>query len=96
MPPDTDGKYDGMGETLPMCKYKCTDGKRDVQNNPKCLSNFGIFLDNIGGTPMLVIIGVASILSLIVISYFFYSRNKDTDQNDLEHDENLYKMRLAA
>ena len=96
MPPTADGHYNGDGATTPMCPYICNDNNRNSMNNPKCLSSFSLFVDQIGGEPILWIIGISTILSLVIISYFFYTRTKSTNKTDLEHDENLNKLRLAA
>jgi|LauGreDrversion4_2_1035121.scaffolds.fasta_scaffold30028_2 hypothetical protein len=96
MPPDAIGYYDKDGQKTPMCSYICNDTSLNAISNPKCLSSFNQFVDSLGGTPILWIIGIASVLSLVIISYFFYSRSKSSNQTDLEYDENLNRLRLAA
>jgi hypothetical protein len=98
MPPTADGYYNTNGSTTPMCPYICNANLRNVLNNPKCLSSFEIFVDNIGGYPIISILGIATLLALVVISYFFYARTKSSskESDDIEVDENLNKLRLAA
>jgi hypothetical protein len=98
MPPEAKNEayYDGEGSTNPMCPYKCNDNIRGgVVNNPKCMTASQLFVDNIGGYQIIWIIGISTILSLCLICYFFYSRTRNTNE-DLEQDENLNKLRLAA
>ena len=98
MPPTAEAYYSTNGSSTPMCPYMCNENLRDVQNNPKCLSSFEIFVDNIGGYPIIYILGFATLFALVVISYFFYARTKSSskESDDIEVDENLNKLRLAA
>ena len=53
----------------PNCNYVCDEGYTSKDNNPKCLSNYAIFLDNIGGETMFIL--VLTTLGLLIVIMFF-------------------------
>ena len=53
MPPEAkdngNGFYVDTGTNTPMCNYQCKDNVQSVDSNPKCLSDFDLFISNLGG-----------------------------------------------
>lgn len=67
---------DKQPQTNPNCLYKCNDGLTNVSENPYCLENFDLFLQNIGGPIIFTIMIASTVLIIVLMLIFIMQKNK--------------------
>jgi hypothetical protein len=55
MPKGARAQYTREGHGSPFCPYECDKGLTRYEENPYCLDSADLFIDNIGGIPVVVI-----------------------------------------
>ena len=76
MPDNAQGYYTTRAWNDTQCPYECNDGITPVASNKMCLDTWDLFLYDIGGIVIFVIMIISAVLIVILVSYFMLERNK--------------------
>jgi hypothetical protein len=76
MPEGALGTYKSSGWNNTSCPYTCNEGITPVSSNKMCLNTFNLFLNDIGGMVIFVIMIVSALLVVISVIYFLSDGNK--------------------
>lgn len=77
--------YNETGVTQPNCPYKCSPNYPSREDNPLCYNPFILFVSNLGGVPVFIII-IASALIWIVLAYI-YVKGEDSKEGKMTTQE---------
>jgi hypothetical protein len=89
-PNTTRAYYTMTGWSNPNCPYKCGDGLTGFDENPDCLNDFNLFVDNLGGMNIFIIIICATVLGIFSV-IFFISMSEGSKAKEYEEEEDNHK-----
>jgi hypothetical protein len=88
MPKGAEGYYTDTAWTSPMCPYECKEGLTTFAENPQCLSDFFLFVGNLGGIQIFIIIIIATLFGIASVLYFLTIKSKNIKEDD---DDNIHQ-----
>lgn len=71
-----------VGWKDPLCPYECSDGLTPFADNPYCVTDFELFVSNMGGFQIFVIIIIATLFGIITVLYFLKFNQSKFDEED--------------
>lgn len=62
--------YTNSSWNTAMCPYKCDSSVAQLNENPMCLGSFALFIKNLGGLEIFIIIIIATVFLTCAVLYF--------------------------
>ena len=94
--PNDKSEYDKIASDKEKCSYKWIDGYDESEINPKWLSPFELFIDNLGGWRVVVIILIAATIIIFAIVCFLTQNAHKSSEIKLISDKELKNNLLES